>query len=353
MTKILLEVLAEDGRRTKLVDRRFSRAVDEVGALSLRKIVAVPSLVLRLALAVVRRPDACIFFCTNRSFSFLVDVVLGEVLRLFRVPTVNYVHTSGYSDLAARGKVWRWMVQRLLSHGATTVCLADSLVADIAPFVGKRTIVVIANTIDDRPDRFAETRRRPDGMNTSGPILFLSNLLEEKGADVFVDMAITLCDRSDQLTFALVGQPADRTLADALQLRVVRSGHASRVQFLGPRFGEDKWDVLAGAQLLVFPSRYRFEAQPLTIVEAFSLGVPVVASDVGAIGEMVGPENGYLLSEATVDEAVRAVSLLATDPERHRLASEGARRAFDQKYSRATFRAAWNDVIESVQKDAA
>lgn len=348
MTKILLDVLAESGRQTRLVDRRFSRAVNEVGSLSLRKIIAVPSLVIRLVVAVIRRPDACIFFCTNRPFSFLVDVAMGEVLRMFRVRTINYIHTSGYADLAARGRLWRHLVRRLLSHGAKTVCLANALVADIAPFVGGRPILVIANTADGHPGELDVPR-----TNMNGPILFLSNLLEEKGADVFVDMAILLCNRSDRLTFALVGAPADQALADDLQLRVERSGHGSRIQFLGPRFGPEKWDVLAGAQLLVFPSRYRFEAQPLTIIESLSVGVPVVASDVGAIGEMIGPENGRLLPETTVDEAVRAVSLLTSDPEEWRRASDGARRAFDSKYSRAAFRTSWEKAIESVQEGVA
>lgn len=352
MTKILLEVLAEDGWRTHLVDRRFSRAVGQVGAFSLRKVLAVPSLVLRLVLAVTRRPAVCIFFCTNRPFSFLVDLCLGEVLRLFRVPTVNYIHTSGYRDLAARGALWRSLVRRLLSHGDRTVCLAESLIQDVEPFVRQGSTVVISNTIDAPATATVDRAPKTEAPRPEQLVLFLSNLLEEKGADVFVDMAIALCDRSPDLTFALVGQDGDQLLADDLRRRVALSGHGDRVKFLGARFGAEKWAVLAQAQLLVFPSRYRFEAQPLTIIEAFSHGVPVVASDVGAIREMVNDENGYLLPEPTAREAVRAVELLFGDSARRRRSSDGARKTFLARHSRQVFQKAWRDIMSSVQEGA-
>lgn len=278
--------------------------------------------------------------------------MLAEVLRLFRVPTINYIHTSGYRDLASRGRVWRWLVRRLLAQGASTVCLAESLSADVRPFVGARPIAVIPNTIDERPAVDFHDARPASGAMDSGEVLFLSNLLADKGADVFVDMAIALCQLSGQLTFALVGQPADRALVHELQERVAQSGYASRVKFLGPMYGAQKWNVLARAQLLVFPSRYRFEAQPLSIIEAFSVGVPVIASDVGAISEMVSSENGRLLSQPTVDEAVRAVSLLTSDPMRRQVASDGARRTFATRHSREAFQTAWRNVIKSVQKGA-
>ncbi|MEV7932680.1 glycosyltransferase [Curtobacterium sp. NPDC089185] len=352
VTKILLEILAESNVPVRLVDRRFSRSVAEVGSFSLRKILAVPSIVLRLMGAVVSRPAMCIFFCTNRPFSFLVDVLLGEVLRMFKVRTINYVHTSGYADLAARGSVWRYLVRRLLSNGVRTVCLAESLKVDIKPFVKPGSISVIPNTIEEPPlvppGQQAERRRRTSG----GHVLFLSNLLEEKGADVFVDMAVDLCARSRDLTFALVGQDADPGLADELRLRVERSGYGDRVVFRGARFGHEKWDEIARAELLIFPSRYRFEAQPLTIIEAFSLGLPVVASDVGAIREMVGPENGYLLPEPTAEAASAAVASLMADPaERTRLA-DGARRTYEMRHSRVAFRKAWQDVFALTREDA-
>lgn len=343
ITRILLEVLGELGETPVLVDRRFSRQISDVGSMSLRKIGAAPALAGRLLVALFRRPDACVFFCTNRPFSFLVDVLLGELLRVFRVPTVNYVHTRGYSALAQRGRVWRFLVNRLLGAGTTTVCLGEALVADVAEFVPARTITVIKNTVetasDDRP-----TRRR-------GHVLFLSNLLEEKGADLFVDMAIALSADGVDTTFSLVGPTVDEGLSASLRDRVARAGLSGRIVFRGPLFGEEKWNALASAEVLVFPTRYRYEAQPLTIIEAFSVGVPVVASDVGAIGELVDDDvNGRLVTTATVESMSAAVLSVTRDVVTSDRLAEGARETFEENHSRDAFRAGWGRVISTLRK---
>jgi glycosyltransferase involved in cell wall biosynthesis len=344
ITKILLEVLVELGENVILVDRRFSQQISEVGAVSFRKIVAAPGLAVRLLQVLLfRRPQMCVFFSTNRSFSFLVDVVLGELLRLFRVPTINYVHTRGYSDLADRGAAWRFLVGRLLGRASATVCLADALIADIRPFVGAGTVSVIKNTSETPPTDHGPRRR--------GHVLFLSNLLEEKGADVFVDTAIELCALDEGLRFTLVGPTVDEALTAALRARVAKSGHSARIVFRGPLFGPEKWDMLASAEVLVFPTRYRFEAQPLTIIEAFSVGVPVVASDVGGISELVDDGvNGRLVVAATVEPVTQAVLSVTSDPATSDSLARGALRTYDQQHSRDAYRADWARVVAGVRK---
>jgi glycosyltransferase involved in cell wall biosynthesis len=342
VTKILIDVLGRLEEPVQLVDRRFSTTVGEVGSLSLHKVLAVPSLLWRLLVALSGRPSMCIFFCTNRPFSFLVDVMLGEALRLFRVPTVNYIHTRGYSELAARGVVWRILVSRLVGNAKRTVCLSPTLVSDVAEYVDASSISVIRNT--------AEVPVPLPQRSVDGPVLFLSNLLAEKGADVFVDMAILLCARSAELTFALVGSSADPGLTDALKRQVRDAGLGDRIRFEGPLFGQEKWNRLAQSRLLVFPTRYRFEAQPLTIIEAFSCGVPVVASDVGAIGELVNSSNGELLDEVTGEEAAAVVLKLLGDEPRLRAVSLGARASFERDHSLSVFTAAWASVIDLARK---
>src|SRR5690606_17277143 len=69
MTKVFLEVLDDLGIEWRLVDRRFSRTVGEVGSFKLRKVGAAAGLVTRLLTRLLRRrPAACIFFVTTRPF---------------------------------------------------------------------------------------------------------------------------------------------------------------------------------------------------------------------------------------------------------------------------------------------
>src|SRR5690606_29787209 len=131
------------------------------------------------------RPTTVVFFATNRTFSFLVDWMLSEVLRWFRVRRINYLHTIGFARLASRSSIFSWLVSRLLRSAQTTVHLGAALTPDIAQWVTEDRIVYIPNTVADRPTNL-------DQQPPHGPpvVLYLSNLIPAKGADTFVDLAL-------------------------------------------------------------------------------------------------------------------------------------------------------------------
>jgi glycosyltransferase involved in cell wall biosynthesis len=342
ITKVFLDVLEQAGFRTRLVDRRFSRGIGDVGGFTLRKVLAAPGLALRL-LGAARQTKSreCVFFCTNRPFSFLVDVVLSEILRARKIRTINYLHTRGYGKLAARGRVWSFLVKRLLKNAELTVCLSDDLRRDVLPMVGSRPVLVIPNTPWVADD---------DGIvpeRVENRVLFLSNLLTEKGADIFVDAAVSVCGAHPTATFAIAGPTADASFTRQLKERVAASGHADRIDFIGEVQGPTKWRCFRTADVLVFPSRYRYEAQPLTIIEAFREGTPVIASRVGAIHELVRQgQNGVLLEENDPTHATDAILAVLGSPTLRESLGAGARATYDESYSREAFTSAWVDAIE-------
>jgi glycosyltransferase involved in cell wall biosynthesis len=103
------------------------------------------------------------------------------------------------------------------------------------------------------------------------------------------------------------------------------------VELRPPVPGADVADVVRRARAVLVPSRW-YEAAPRTIVEAFAAGVPVVASDLGALPELVGPETGALAPPDDVGAWSQAVGRLDDDVESARL-GEGALRAWRERYS--------------------
>jgi hypothetical protein len=161
MTGVLISSLRELGWHISLVDRRFSREVGDIGKRSPGKLLAAVSLTTRLAWSLLTvRPDVCIFFVTNRSGSFLVDCVLGTLLNVARVPSVNYVHTVGFRELASRGPLWSSLTRRLLSGAVATVCLGERVSEDVASWTRPDSIRLIANTPPSNPPRISPTRVR-------------------------------------------------------------------------------------------------------------------------------------------------------------------------------------------------
>ncbi|MCU1473943.1 glycosyltransferase [Amnibacterium sp.] len=341
MTLRLLETLSGFGRAT-LVDRRFSRTVDDVGRARPGKLLAVPSLVARVAARVaVRRPGACVFFLTNRPGSFLVDVVLLELLRVLRVPTALYLHTNGYRELARRGPLWRAAVGRVLGGADRVVVLGPRMAEDVRPFVAEERIAVIANAPGDAPSPSG-----PVGGDEDFRLLFLANLLPEKGADAFVRLAERLtADTGRRWRFDIAGAGARDRIA-ALRAAVEDAGVAASVTVHGAVTADERWRLLQDADVLVLPSTYPFEAQPLVVVEALATGTPVVAYDVGGVGDLVvDGETGLLVPVGDEDGLHRAARALAEDPALLARCGAGARERYEQHHSPAAYAAAWRRLL--------
>lgn len=122
----------------------------------------------------------------------------------------------------------------------------------------------------------------------------------------------------------LVGDGPDRGRA---QLLAEQEGIASRVIFLGKQ--ESVAELLACSDLLVLPSES--EAFGLAALEGMSCGVPVVATDVGGVPEVVTHgETGFLAPVGAVDEMAEAAVELLSDPARWLKASQAARAAAER-----------------------
>ncbi|MDN4484183.1 glycosyltransferase family 4 protein [Demequina lignilytica] len=341
MTARFLEALRASGHEVLLVERRFSRRVDEVGRFSVAKIPKAMSLVLRAwRYGAQRGVHGIIVFSTTRTFSFLVDWVILEALRPVASKTLLYVHTVGYEALAQRGRLWRWLVSRTLGQGRRVVCLGPSLVADVRAWVPPSRVTIIGNTTTAEPGYDSGVgARRP-----SGYFLFFSNLIPEKGPESFLDASIAVAQHFGDAKFVLAGASA----SDSYTAEIVRRAQTHpRIEFVGavtdPR---EKWELIRGAAALVFPSSYPYEAQPLTILEAMSVGTPVVAFDVGGISDVVVPGvSGLLVPPGDTDGLVVAMKRLLGEAGLRESLSAGSRERFSACFSESTYRENWEETL--------
>lgn len=332
-----METLDSLGLDVAIVERRFSRSVADVGKFSPRKITSGLYLVLRLCIELARhRPKFVVFFCTNRPASFLVDCALALVMRLYRVKVVNYVHTQGYSALAARGTVWSFLVGHVLRVSEVTVCLGPSLAGDVDEWVPRERMSFIPNTP-------GEVHR--GSQAGGGDMLFLSNLIPEKGVEAFLELALRVAESNPSNSSRIVGATADKAFTDRLIRRRDKSPYGRRVIFAGQADEREKWDCLAAAKVLVFPSTYKYEAQPLTIIESLAVGTPVVAYATGGIPDIIQHGASGLLVEAGDEESLEAAArAVLSDADLYQRLSRGATERFESNFSRKSYRDAWSKI---------
>jgi glycosyltransferase involved in cell wall biosynthesis len=97
------------------------------------------------------------------------------------------------------------------------------------------------------------------------------------------------------------------------------------VHFLGWR--RDVPAIVAALDIVVLPTVREFEGTPLAVIEALACGKPVIASDVGAVSEIIRHEDTGLLVPARSEEPLAAAMLrYLGDPEEGRRMGDGGRK---------------------------
>ena len=204
--------------------------------------------------------------------------------------------------------------ERLLMRGTDRVVVSAESVRDFylrQVHADPARVDVIYNAVDWSQ---LETTISRDAMRSSlgvppaAPLAGIIARLTEQKAHRYLFDAIASTPELNALQLLVVG---DGDLREQLRAQVERLGLASRVHFLGAR--RDLGDLLAAVDLFVMPSLW--EGLPLSMVLAMGAGLPVVATRVAGIPEVVlDTETGLLVPPADVPALGAALARLVADP---------------------------------------
>jgi glycosyltransferase involved in cell wall biosynthesis len=218
--------------------------------------------------------------------------------------------------------------------------LARELSAEFPCTQGK--VTVIPNPVDfkglERPPEFerADFRRRL-GLEPNAVVLVFAALghFERKGLPLLLQAIQDISEPALKLV-VVGGEPA---LVASYQARVARMGLTGRVVFAGMQ--RDLRPYLWSADAFAFPSFY--EAFPLVSLEAAAAGLPLIATPLNGVEEILRDgENGYLVSRSPGGIADGIRRLLALSPEARARMGEEARSAV-ARYDTPNFISRWRD----------
>lgn len=182
--------------------------------------------------------------------------------------------------------------------------MADLLIANYG--IGFGNIKVLSNSYFIDPP--SVLRHKKDSVTLG----FLSNITEEKGIFVFFKILHALNSRGISVN-ALVAGPVDVAIKTKFEVELSK---LKNVQYIGPVYGSDKVSFFSSVDALVFPTLYKNEAEPVTIWESFSAGVPVFAFARGCISTVVDNGVGGVASsfEGILDLISNYVESVSTSP---------------------------------------
>ncbi|MFJ5224852.1 glycosyltransferase family 4 protein [Streptomyces sp. NPDC088400] len=235
------------------------------------------------------------------------------------VPLVVTWHTRTHVG-GPRGQLLGLLERRAVRAAAVVLGTSSELV-DRARGRGARDarLAPIALPVPDRPAADPENKTRAELGAVERPLLMaVGNLLPDQGLDTLLDAARTWRGLDPTPLLTIVGEGRERA---RLQRRIENA--ELPVRLIGRR--DDISDLLAAADIALLPSRR--EARSVLAQEALRLGVPLVATAVGGIPELVG-DAAELVPYGDAASLSDAVTRLLADPERRvRLATAGRAQA--------------------------
>jgi glycosyltransferase involved in cell wall biosynthesis len=271
-----------------------------------------PGLILRLA-RLFRKWGADVVHVHNTK----PLIYAGPAARLARVGRVIYTR-HGQRHGATRGQDLLFRLTAPSAHHM--VCVSeDSARLSVEGGLPASRVCRIWNGIDVEKFAFA-------GPREGGPIVMVGRLSPEKNVETLLQAAAIVVAKRPELRFEIAGDgacmPALRTLAAEL-------GLDAHVRFLGDV--RDVASLLERASMFVLPSLT--EGISLTLLEAMSRGLPVVATRVGGNPEVVAEnETGLLVQPADPNALADAMMRLADDPEQGRRMGHAGRRRVERHF---------------------
>lgn len=167
------------------------------------------------------------------------------------------------------------------------------------------------------------------GENVGEGFLYVGRLSPEKGLETLV-RAVALSGRRVDLVG--IGPMEDR-------LRALTAETGADVRFLGYRTGSELHDVIRGCRALVLPSTW-YENAPISVLEAYALGRPVIGARIGGLPEMIREgETGTIVAPGDATDLAEALERFAAMPADVLLAMGRAGRLWvETDFSREAYR---------------
>lgn len=266
------------------------------------------------------------------GFPSLIAFPLWIYALIHKKPTVIHVVSnilevvkirSGINKIGAIMLAWLlYRLSRIMASNSLVITNGSELLKMYSPIAASSLMIVTSSLLkSDLP-----VTVKKDTFNGKIKLLFVGKLNEGKGTIFLLQALEKLVNEfKSNVQLTVIG---DGPLEDKLKKYVANHNLDHVVDFTGyipPSKG--LFEYFKNADLFVLPTLY--EGTPRVVTEALALGLPVIATNIGGIPDIViHNENGLLISPGNVDDIVNSVLKLSKEPElRQKMIKHGMKTA--------------------------
>ncbi|MCO7124206.1 glycosyltransferase family 4 protein [Sporolactobacillus shoreicorticis] len=278
--------------------------------------------------------DAIVYLSLSQTkLGLLRDVMVIRLVRNRAGKVIAHLHGNHLKMIMMTINPWMAkIVSNALRKIDSGIVLSQALSSNFMNL--PRKIDVVSNGIDQ--DMFssliikhARIKRR---AAKTFHILYLSNLIQSKGFGDVILTAIELLKKKEDIKLTLAGQIYDCHLFNQLFRKVTEYGFESKITYIGIATGVEKKKILLEAHVMVLPTQYPIEGQPISIIEGMAAGLPIISTAQGAIPDMIDG-SGIVVDQVDPEHLACAIKQLIDNRSLYERLSEHSRSSFLKKFT--------------------
>lgn len=284
----------EDKFDCKFIKIKSSDNLEDIGKMNIKKFYLFFELYFKVFFTIFTfRPDKIYFTASSKGFAFYRDLLLSTIWKLyglFKFCDVYYhYHTKGISKFV-KNKKNKKLTQFFLKN-INVILLSPKLKNDFNDVKTFKKILYLPNGVENNfnKNEFEHYISQKNFKNLN--ILFLSNMIKEKG---YFDV-LKLASTNKTYHFHFAGAWKSRDEEKNFFNYIEKHNLKENVTYHGFVKGKQKKELFEKSHILCFPSKN--EAFPLTILEAFSYGLPVLTTSVGSIPYILDKKTGIMIKD--------------------------------------------------------
>ena len=286
----------------KFITIKSSNTIEDIGKANFKKFYLVFELYMSVLWALISfRPDKIYYTASISSVAFYRDILISTLWKFFKIfkkiDVYYHYHTKGVDKFIKSSKR-NLMMTNFFLDGVNLILLSPLLEDDFKNVSGYKNVFYLGNGVEDPYSNNKNIedvlKSRYSDVNNIN-ILYLSNMIKSKGYFEVLKLAQLYKDKSFIFHFA-GGWQDSKDKVEFFDF-IKKNDLDEKVIFHGFVNGVEKRELFEKAHFFIFPTRYKNEAFPLSILESFSYGVPVIVTDEASIPYIVDGNSGIVLDD--------------------------------------------------------
>lgn len=232
-----------------------------------------------LAITIKCKPSV-LHVTTSATLGLFKDIIIIWIAKLTKTPIVIHWHFGRIPELS-NSKNWEWKLLKFVVRNSTYSIVIDNKSFNTLLEYGFLNVVNIPNPISLEIEQRANLQIEKNSKRSKGRILFVGHIIRSKGVFEIVEACVDI----PEITELIIIGPYEEEIRNQLLDKAKKRNGGIWLKMLGQQNRNQVLEYMSISSILALPSYT--EGFPNVVIEAMAMGCAIIATNVGAIPEMI------------------------------------------------------------------